>query len=238
MFWTRKKPQFHIGKFLRKAAGFDAFEIRKYMELYDFLKENAKEAEPQKLGLKLLVVSDTHGYLAFEKKRFPDYLDTVGAFDLCVLLGDIHPAEMPLILDCVPRDEIIAVKGNHDSFSLYRDFGVRDISGTVFAHKGVRFAGIDGSFRYKNECFPSHTQYDSLVIARNLPEADVLITHDIMLDDFRRDPAHAGLIGIADYVYRNSPQYHIHGHIHRSYEKQYDNGTKEKSVYLCECIGI
>jgi len=134
--------------------------------------------------------------------------------------------------------ELLKRYPNHDSFSIYSDFGIRDIAGNVFEYKGACFAGLDGSFRYKNEPFPSHTQYESLQLACNLPEADVLLTHDVMLDNFEHEPAHSGLIGISYYIYKKAPIYHLHGHIHKSYEKQYDNGTKEKSVYLCEYIEI
>jgi len=87
MFESRNKRPFRIEKFLKKAEKFDPFEIGKYGELYDYLKKSPKTAAPKKLGLKLLVISDTHGYLAFGEHRLPAYLDTVGAFDLCVLLG-------------------------------------------------------------------------------------------------------------------------------------------------------
>lgn len=204
MFWPWKKQQFNFEKFLKKAAKFEPFEIKKYDELFCHLKDNAQQVGFEKLGLKLLVISDTHGYFAFGENRLPNYLDTIGEFDLCVLLGDVHPAEMPLILDCIPREKIIALKGNHDSFSVYSDFGVRDIAGTDFEYKGVRFVGIDGSFKYKKEQFPSHTQYESLREARCLPVADVLLTHDVMLSDFERELAHAGLIGITYYIYKKS----------------------------------
>lgn len=238
VFWPWKKPQFNFERFLKKTAKFDPFEIKKYEALFGHLRENAQQVECKKLGLRLLVISDSHGYFAFGENRLPECLDTIGEFDLCVLLGDVHPAEMPRILDCIPREKIIALKGNHDTFSIYSDFGVRDIAGTDFEYKGVRFVGIDGSFRYKTERFPSHTQHGSLQIAHRLPEADVLLTHDIMLSDFGRDPAHAGLIGITYYIYEKKPIYHLHGHIHKSYWKRYENGTNEKSIYLCEYIEI
>lgn len=238
MFLSWKKQKFDFERFIKKAAKFEPFEIKKYEELFSYLNENMKVRESKKLGIRLLVISDTHGYLAFGENRFPNFLDTIGEFDLCILLGDVHPAEMPLILDCVPREKIIAVKGNHDSFSIYSDFGIRDVAGTVFEYKGIRFAGIDGSFRYKNERFPSHTQYESLRMALVLPKADVLLTHDVMLNNFECEPAHSGLIGITYYIYKNLPCHHIHGHIHKSYERQYNNGTEEKSVYLCEYVEI
>ncbi|MBQ9929516.1 MAG: metallophosphoesterase family protein [Oscillospiraceae bacterium] len=224
--------------FCKKAARWDPFEIRRFEEFYKrFLTEKAVP-EKKKLGLKLIVISDTHGYLAFDKSRFPTFMDTVADFDLCLLLGDVTAAEMPVILDCIPREKILAIKGNHDAFDIYSRFGVQEISGRVCEYQGVRFAGLDGSFRYKKERFPSHTQYESLQLARAMPEADVLLSHDVMLSDFYRDPAHSGLIGITYYVFRRGVQWHFHGHIHKSYERCYENGTREKSVYQCEYIEI
>ena len=238
MIWRRKKRPFDIERFIRKAYKLDEFEIKAYEELYGFMRGRFDAVREKRLGIRLLVISDTHGYLAFDKARLPNFLDRAGEFDLCVLLGDLHPSELAVILDCIPRERIIAVKGNHDSFSVYSECGINDISGGSYEFNGVRFAGIDGSFRYKKEPFPSYTQYECLKMARKLPASDVLLTHDIMLSDFNRDPAHSGLIGISYYVYTNAPQWHIHGHIHKSYEKQYENGTKEKSVYLCEIVEL
>lgn len=53
--------------FLSKAKSFDEKEIRKYKELYEALRKNYKVIKPKKLGIKLIVISDTHGYLAFGK---------------------------------------------------------------------------------------------------------------------------------------------------------------------------
>ena len=238
MWFFKNREDSSIDCFIKKAAKWDPFEIRKYEGLYDTLLAKKGIAEHRQFGLKLLIISDTHGYLAFDKSRFPSFLDTVGEYDLCLLLGDIHPAEMPIILDCIPIEKIIAVKGNHDVFDIYSKFGVRDISGNSIEYKGVRFVGLDVSFKYKTEPFPSHTQYESLVIANKLPRADILLSHDIMLSNFDREPAHSGLIGITYYIYANSVQWHFHGHIHKSYESEYLNGSREKSVYLCEYVEI
>jgi len=238
MWPFQKRKQCELDRVLKKAVKWDPFEIQKYAPLYQHLQENAAKAVPGRFGIKLLIIADTHGYLAFDKSRFPAFLDSAGDFDLCILLGDIHPAEMPIILDCIPKENIIALKGNHDPFDLYERFGIRDVSGRCFTYRGVRFAGLEGSFRYKTEPCPSFTQYESLVEADALPEADILLTHDIALCDFTRSPAHAGLIGISHYIYKHGVTWHFHGHIHQSYEKCYGNGTKEKSVYLCEIVEI
>lgn len=238
MGWFHQKKSLNIDGFMKLAAKWDPIEVRGYEPLYHYLYDHQQKVTYRKFGLRLIVVSDTHGTLAFDKNRFPAFLDTVEGFDLCILLGDMHPLEMPIILDCIPTEKIIAIKGNHDAVDLFSRFGIRELSGTCYEYQGVRFVGLDGSFRYKNEDFPSHSQYESLKIARGLPEADVLLTHDVMLCDFQREPAHAGLIGTAYYIYQQAVPWHFHGHIHKSYQKQYSNGTTEKSVYLCEYMEI
>ena len=44
--------------------------------------------------------------------------------------------------------------------------------------------------------------------------------------------------GITKYIFEYSPVMHIHGHLHQSYEKTYENGTLEKCVYLFEYFEI
>ena len=99
MFWPWKKQQFNLEKFLKKAAKFDPFEIKKYDELFCHLKDNAQQVGFEKLGLKLLVISDTHVYFAFGENRLPYYLDTIGEFDLCA--GAQYAANEVHILDDV-----------------------------------------------------------------------------------------------------------------------------------------
>lgn len=238
MFLFKRKKLSFMERFLEKSKRFDPFEIKGYEAVLEHITANKVCVTPKPLGLKLVVVADTHGYLAFGDNRFAHFMDTALDYDLCVLLGDHHPRDLEEILDCVPVEKIIAVKGNHDSFSLYGKYGIMDISGSSYVYNGVRFAGIDGSFRYKNESFPSYTQHQSLALGDRLPAADVLLSHDLALTDFKKDTAHLGLIGITHYLYKNQTPWHIHGHIHQSYQKEYDNGTKEKSVYLCESLSI
>ncbi len=236
-FFKSSRPSY-IKKYLKESAKWSPFEIGRYKLLYDEIIANSKTAEPRKLGIKLIVVSDTHGQLAFDRSRFLSFLKSVKEYDLCLILGDIYPEEIDVILEHIPRQKIIAIKGNHDSFDIYGKYKIRDISGCIYSYNGVQFAGIDGSFRYKNEPFPSHTQRESLKIADGLKKADVLLTHDVMLADFGRDPAHSGLIGIAYYIYEKTPLWHFHGHIHKSYEQRYKNGTREKSVYMWEYVEL
>lgn len=231
-------PKFDVEKFIKRARRFDAFELRKYDELYAWLLENHKKVVPQKLGLRLFVISDTHGEFAFKKYALEDCLDDVPGFDLCVLLGDIHPYDMPHICDCINKENIVAVKGNHDSFDIYSKWGICDISGKTFDYNGVRFAGIEGSFRYKNENFPSFTQYDSLNHLKYVGPADILISHDCAFKGAGTNATHVGLIGTTYFLFQNQVQWHLHGHLHRSYQREYQNGTKEKCVFKCEYLEL
>jgi len=238
MFFIKKKTEFSYDRFIKKAEDFDAFELKKYEELAEYLKQNKKEIQPKKFGLKLIVISDTHGYLAFDRSRLPSFLDTAGEYDLCIILGDISQYDAEEIARFIPEEKILAVRGNHDSFDVYENIGIKEMSGKTFEYRGVTFAAIEGSFKYKEKTFPSFTQYESLKRFGTLAPCDILITHDCAFECDKTDIAHAGLIGITDYICRKAPSLHIHGHLHKSFVKSYENGTVEKCVYLCECFEI
>lgn len=224
--------------FLSTAKKWSPFEIDAYSDHVSDLEKNAVPVAYAPLGMKVVVISDTHGHLAFGNHRLESFLDRVGEFDLCLLLGDIEPEEMGRICDCIPREKILGVLGNHDLPTLYRDFGIKDISGKTVKYRGVTVGGIGGSFRYKDADFPSLTNYQSLALAEKMPSVDILITHDTAFNRNYRDPAHAGLAGISHCLFKKGAKLHFHGHIHSSYEKKYSNGAIEKSIYLAECLEI
>lgn len=223
--------------FLKQAEKCVPHESEYFETIAEYYKKHAKKVIAKKLGLKLIVISDTHGDLAFGNK-FEEFFSRIDNYDLCIILGDIYGYELEKILKFIPSDSIIALRGNHDNFEVYDEYGIRNINGTTFIYKGIRFAGIEGSYKYKNAEFPSYTHYESLCLACDIPKTDVLITHDRMFTESQYNDVHAGLVGITYYVYEKGVQWHIHGHIHESYQKKYSNGTNEKSVYGCEYLEI
>jgi len=233
-----KKTEFNFNKFMKKAKKYGQFESESYEDLVRHFESSATKVVNKRLGLKLVVISDTHGDLAFDN-RFAKFMDSVQEYDLVVILGDIYVYELNKIVDIIPNEKIIALRGNHDSYDIYEKFGIRNINGQKFTYNGIDFVGIEGSFKYKKADFPSYTHYESLQLATMMPQkADVLLTHDCMFTESKYDIAHSGLAGITYYVLNNAVQWHIHGHIHKSYKKNYLNGTIEKSVYGCEYIEI
>ncbi|MBP3359746.1 MAG: metallophosphoesterase family protein [Clostridia bacterium] len=237
MKFFRKKDS-TVVDFLKKARKFDSFESAKYEEIISYLMENCSLVEAKKLGLKLAVISDTHGDLAFGEK-FRKFMLNIEEYDLCIVLGDVSTYELDKITELVPINKIIALRGNHDRFDVYHKHGITNINGKVYTCKGIRIAGIEGSNRYKNEKYPLYTHYESLKLAYDMPQkADILISHDCIFTESKYDKAHEGMAGLSYYVYKNNVMYHIHGHIHKSYRSNYPNGTEEISVYGCEYIEI
>ena len=236
MWFIKKKD--YAKKFIRKAKSLDVFESKEYEKLVEYLKGNSKPVEQGKLGLKLIVISDTHGDLAYGD-RFKLFMDKITQYDLCIILGDIYVYELDKICEIIPPEKIIALRGNHDRLDVYDKHKITNINGKVCSVKGIKIAGIEGSNRYKNEEAPLYTHYESLYLACKMKQgADLLITHDIPFVESKYDKAHEGMTGITYYIYRNGVKAHIHGHIHKSYRNSYDNGTKEISVYGCEYIEV
>ena len=232
------KKRDYIEDFLRKAKKFDAFESKKYEEFVKALKKSATPVEQHQFGLRLIVISDTHGDLAFDD-RFRVFMNNHAEYDLCIILGDIYVYELDKICEIVPKEKIVALRGNHDRFDVYEKHGIKNINGKIHNIKGTKIAGIEGSNKYKNEESPLYTHYESLYFAHKISQkADILITHDVPFAESKYDRAHEGMVGITYYIYKNGVKTHIHGHIHKSYCTSYDNGTNEISVYGCEYVEI
>lgn len=230
------KKKFDIEKFYKKLEKIDEFDFKPYMKLEEDLLEEYGKCKRWNTKLKLLVIADTHDGVAEEDfaelvKEHPDY-------DICIMLGDHTAYDIEKILRYVPRERIIAVLGNHDSFELYEKFGIKDINGKVVEIAGVRFAGIQGSFKYKDEKYPLYTQKESLELAMEMPEADILISHDMAFNKNYTNIAHAGLAGIMYYIYKNRIPIHIFGHYHSGKEKVLANGTREICSYMYRYLEI
>ena len=224
-------------RLLREAKKSAPYAYEPFLEYARFLENAAKPVSERKLGLRLIVIADTHGILEYEP-RFSTFMESVGSYDLCLLLGDVDPGDLRAVLAVVPREKILAVRGNHDCMELAA-FGIRDLHKKAYTYKGVRFVGFEGAFKYNKGTFPCYTQYGSAEAAKRLPRhADVLLTHDRALSHTGEDKAHPGLVGITQYLAENAVQWHLHGHVHRSYAGKYPNGTAEKSVYLWELVEI
>ncbi|MBO4360200.1 MAG: metallophosphoesterase family protein [Eubacteriaceae bacterium] len=182
--------------------------------------------------LDMLVVADTHGELWMDK-----YLrESVKGVtcDVCMILGDVHDYDLQVLLEVVPKEKIVALLGNHDRFSLLSEYGLTDLNGRMTETGGFRICGMQGSFRYKDEDFPSFDHEESIAFAKSLPECDILISHDGPFVRDNHSKVHDGLKGITRYLYENRVPLNIHGHNHHSSLTNLRNGTLVKEVYQVE----
>lgn len=201
----------------------------------EFLLKKYGKSDEVNGSVSLLIISDTHGTL--DEESFSAYLKDKN-YDACIMLGDHYDRDIEIIIRNIDKSKLYGIKGNHD-YDYLTYYDIPNINGQIININGVKILGMEGSFKYKPVDFPSFTQDGSIVFLENKEKVDILVTHDKKFDPEKlKDPAHQGLIGITNYIYKNRIPIHIHGHIHEPYKKQWINGTTEYSVFGYEIIEI
>lgn len=206
-----------------------AYQEEKLLEMFG----NARELYNK---IRIIVITDTHNTL--NEEEFKNFILNCNEYDVCLLLGDFSSNDLSIILKYINKEKIYALLGNHDN-NYIEKYELNNLNGNVININGVRLLGIQGTFRYKPADFPSFSQRESLIFLNDKPEVDILVSHDIKFNSSaENDPAHQGLYGITYYLFKNSVPYHIHGHIHDSYNNDMINGTKEISTFMYEYIEL
>ena len=122
-----------------------------------------------------------------------------------------------------------------DGFETLDHFGLTDLNGKVITVNGIRFGGIQGSYKYKPSAFPSFTQQESREFLDKMGEVDILLSHSApLIDNAIVNIVHRGLVGITEYLYENHVPYNIHGHNHNTSDSYLKNGTKVIEKYFVE----
>jgi len=189
-------------------------------------------------NLKILFITDTHNCLTYDKESL-EYLKNITNYDYCILLGDHSADDLYEITKIIPKEKICGVLGNHDSWEKYKEYDIKNIDGKVIDIKGIRIAGISGSFKYKNsDQYALYTHEESIEIANNMEAADILVSHDKPFTEKQYGDAHDGLKGITQYIYKNHIPLHIHGHLHEESEEILKNGTKSIGLYKIKLIEL
>ena len=99
------------------------------------------------------------------------------------------------------------------------------IEDTVFLYRGLRFAGLGGSYRYRPDGIYMYTEKQMARRIRKLwwkirknKGIDVLVTHApaFGLGDLDTLP-HRGFRCFLKFLEKYRPRYMLHGHVHRNY---------------------
>lgn len=201
----------------------------------EYLLKQYGKADVINNSITSLLIADTHGTLI--EDDFKRYIANK-QYDICIMLGDHYNRDIDIILRYVDNSKIYGIKGNHD-YDYLSDYNIPNINGNIIEINNVSISGMEGSFKYKQSDFPSFTQEDSITFLENKPKVDILVTHDKKFDyEKLKDPAHQGLIGVTNYIFKNKIPVHIHGHIHEPYVKKMINDTTEYSIFGYELIKI
>lgn len=215
---------------------FRIFKKKNYEDI--LLKKYGKANKYEKHYLKILFITDTHDCLSYENDTL-NYIKNIKDYDYCILLGDHSATDLQIITQIVPKNKLCGILGNHDSWDKYEQFGINNISEKVIEIKGVRIAGISGSYKYKNSNdYALYTHEESINIANKMEIADILVSHDKPFIEKQYGDAHDGLKGVTEYIYKNHIPLHIHGHLHEESETILENETKTICLYKAKILEL
>jgi predicted phosphodiesterase len=192
------------------------------------------KANKFKNNITILFISDTHNALYGKEKEFS--IIAKEYYDICILLGDHSNSDIEIILKYVPLEKVYGILGNHDSFTLYENFNIRNLHNMKIEINGVKITGFQGSFKYTDKDKPFFSHEESVEILNNLEYADIFVTHDKPFLNDNNDPPHDGLKGITNYIYKNKIPFHVHGHLHNNDIKELKNKTISCCVYPFKII--
>lgn len=185
--------------------------------------------------MQLLLFSDFHNSIDLNALRA--ILSQQPPHDAALTLGDISTSDLMAIKEMLPTTPIFGVCGNHDGPSTLEQAGIQNIHANAVEISGLRLTGFEGSVKYRRGPYAMYSQEESLAIAKSLPPADILISHDRALSgrkpdlrtEYTKNP-HEGLFGITTYLREHTPFLHIHGHTHENKISR-QNGISTIVVY-------
>ena len=170
--------------------------------------------------MRILAIADVESKLLWDyyKKGMLD------GIDLIISCGDLDPRYLSFLvtMTTVP---VLYVHGNHDTkYDRIPPEGCTCIEDMVYVHNGIRILGLGGSMRYK----PGSYQYTEREMQRRVRRLryqlwrhggfDILVTHApaYQLND-GMDLPHQGFKAFLDLMEKYSPNFFLHGHVHRIY---------------------
>jgi predicted phosphodiesterase len=170
--------------------------------------------------------------LADKESRFfwdfyqPGKLEKV---DLILSCGDLR-AEYLDFITTFAKCPVLYVHGNHDTrYTTRAPEGSVCIDDTIYVHNGVRILGLGGSMQYNGG---PPFQYTELQMRNRFMRLwlqikryrgfDILLTHApaLGLGD-GKDRVHRGFEIFTQMLMRYHPRYHLYGHIHAEYGKEF-----------------
>lgn len=189
---------------------------------------------------RIIFIADTHGSISKAPDKW-EKLEDVKDANAIVCLGDIYLNELQILKGIADRLEIpvYGIHGNHEPMSFLKKAGIINIHASECLIEDVRLAGIGGCPAYKDDVGKNElcmlTEAQVLKIAKNLPYADILVTHSPYKIK-SSNMIHSGFRGISWYLNHHNPRWHFYGHLHNRDTKTHRFGLLHKRT--CKSYGI
>lgn len=152
-----------------------------------------------------------------------------GQADVLLSCGDVFEQVILEAADAYHCRVIFAVKGNHDNDEPF-DGSIVDLHLRCHEYAGLRFGGLNGSWKYKPRGHFLYEQQEVENLLSDFPSVDIFLSHNSPkgIHD-AEDGIHLGFEGLNSYVARAKPKLLIHGHQHV---------TRETTVAQTRVIGV
>jgi Icc-related predicted phosphoesterase len=147
--------------------------------------------------------------------------ERIGPVDVVVGCGDLPAYYLEYVVTQL-NVPLLYVPGNHDP-DVYDVQGCESIDGRWVRVKGVRFAGLGGSLRYKSDGRHQYTEQEMfyrvvrllLTVRMGRRGLDILVTHAPPLGVHDApDRTHTGFAAFHTFIQRARPRLLLHGHTH------------------------
>ena len=161
---------------------------------------------------------------------------------LLISCGDLPPTYLEYITSTL-NVPLFYVRGNHDERYTEKPPGGENLHRRVITHRGLTFAGLEGSMKYnKGDIQYTDLQMSWMVLQMGLRlglrrrkyghGVDVLVTHSppFGIHD-KSDLAHRGFKGLLRFMDWYHPRYMLHGHVHT-----WDRRDTVRTQYKNTCI--
>lgn len=143
-----------------------------------------------------------------------------GQADILLTCGDVQDKVILEAAEAYACSHILAVKGNHDADVPFAK-PIVDLHLRVEEVSGLRFGGLNGSWKYKPRGHFLYDQWEIEDFLASFPPVDILLSHNSprRIHD-QEDEVHFGFEGLNTYILTAKPQFLIHGHQHVDEETQ------------------
>ncbi|MBE5958314.1 MAG: metallophosphoesterase [Lachnospiraceae bacterium] len=185
--------------------------------------------------MKILVISDE------ESKYYWDYFskDKFEGIDLIISCGDLAPQYLQFLVT-MTNLPVLYVHGNHDScYDKTPPDGCICIDDNIYVHKGIRIMGLGGSMEYSKGNYQfteekMRRRYNKLFFKLLKHKGiDILVTHSPSFEiNDGTDLPHKGFAVFKDIMDKYKPKYHIHGHVHKAYGRDFKRVDQYKDTII------